>query len=192
MENKDFLVEKFFGNRVKIIFFGSIHQKNGKQVNKIKEILTSFKPNIVLVEGGFENATFSSEEEAINNGGESGYASFLAKSRGIIVKGNDPSSLSQINFLLKEYNRDFIFAYFVIRDLVYSERFEMIDVFIEDFKNITKWEGFDYSSEGLMENSRKILSKELKFITKSYFDPTLEISLFNEATKNYLDLEMII
>ena len=183
MENKNYLVEKFLGENFKIIFFGSIHGKDEKQTKGIKEIFSSFIPDIVLVEGNFENANFSSEEEAIQKGGELGFACFLAKSKNIIVKGNDPSNLDQINFLVKNYGKNFTFIYFILRDLSQTQNRELIKEFIEDFKDTTNWENFNYSYENLINNTKNTLIKEIKEIHKDYFNPNLNISDFNEATK---------
>ena len=182
MKNKNYLIKIFSNNIIKIVFFGSRHREDLEQINKIREIISDFNPEIVLIEGGFENADFSSEEEAIQNG-ESGFTCFLAKSKNIVVKGNDPSNSDQINFLMKSYDKNLIFAYFILRKLSQTQDKKLIKKYIDNFKHLTNWKNFDYTPKNLIINIKTILGKDITEITKDYFNPYLDISYFNEVTK---------
>jgi hypothetical protein len=81
-----FTIKKFYKNNKKILFFGVNHSdKDFLQINQLRKELFEFNPEIILIEGGFENSRFKDEKEAISYGGELGFVSYYAKQNHIMI-----------------------------------------------------------------------------------------------------------
>ena len=117
MNNSDEVyIRNFKKGEKEILFFGCIHSKSNEQLNKIKEIVFNFNPDIILVEGNYHLADFKSEKDSIEIGREMGYTSFLAKEKNIKLDSNDPSFSEDILFIEKNYTKEIAFAYFFLRN----------------------------------------------------------------------------
>ena len=139
----------------KVILLGSLHSSEVKILNKIKSILRSFNPEVVLIEGGFEHADFKNEKEAIAMGADTGYLAFLSKQLNIPIKPNDPSFSNCFTFLDKKYNPDFSFLYFFLREKSSYTNAKLNipdEAILEKIKRINSDKTFDFS----LPNVKKI------------------------------------
>ena len=96
-------IEKFEKGKKKLVLIGVSHSNDSEQINKIKREIEKFNPDVILIEGEFEKAKFSSESEAILHGWEMGFVSYFARKRNILLEPNDPSDEECIKFIGKIY-----------------------------------------------------------------------------------------
>lgn len=151
-----------------IFLVGSNHSDDYAQLELIRSSLEKFGPDIVLVEGNFNKASFDSIEESIKYGKEMGYISFICRDKNIPMESNDPPFEEDKQFVEQEYNIEIKDLYFTLRDFV---------------------------SKKIIENDRiKILFKKVlneKFdISKNYFNyfnPTMSLNIFNQVTRKLND-----
>ncbi len=185
------IIKNFELNSKKIVFLGTIHSSDLEQINKIKKELINFSPEVILIEGGFENAVFSDEKEAIHKGWETGFVSYFAKEKKIDLIGNDPSEIDCINFIKLLYEKDITFLYFVLRNLsiwikqLSFTKKEVIDLAIGDFKKFSEWGDYDYSFENFKNIFEKVLRENFD-INKCYinwFNPNIKEKITNKISK---------
>ena len=183
---------EFEKNNKKIVFMGVQHSSKISQIKEIEKEIEKLKPNVILIEGGYEKAEFSNEKEAILKGGEMGFTSYFAKKNKIILLQNDPSDKECIKFIEKNYGKEFTFLYFTLRnfssllkkDLPLSDE-EKLKITLKDFEKKSEWKKYDYS----FLNFKKIFSKKLNKIFvlgkkySNYFNPNLNHSKTNKASK---------
>ena len=153
----------FRGKRV--FLFGSRHSDNSGQLDLIKRSIEDFNPDIVLVEGNFDTATFNSAEDAIRYGREQGYASFISKERSIPLESNDPPHGNDRKFIEDKYDAETNELYFLLRKFspkTTNKEKERIKMLLKKILN----ENFDDSKN-----------------YSDYFNPALSINLFNRITK---------
>ena len=186
------LTKEFNIDNKKIIFIGTTHGPEKEKINFLREYISSSKPNLILVEGGFENAKFKTEEEAILKGWELGFVSFFAKSKGIPLKGNDPSNKECINFIESTVSKDLTFLYFILRNFgIFIKQSQnqsygkILDLTIDDFKKDSEWEDYNLSQENFNLLFEKIFKEKFNANKEyfNYFNPTLDIHLFNNLSK---------
>ena len=184
-------LEKFNFKNKEIIFIGTNHGPEKEKINYLKKNILLLKPDLILIEGGFENATFKSEKESINKGWELGFVSFFAKKNKISLKGNDPSDEECINFIASKYSKDLAFLYFILRNLNMllkqnpeQSNNDKIKIILEDFRKNSKWD-YNFSWKKFLHLFEKEF-KELFNINKdytNYFNPNLNLSRFNYISK---------
>ena len=173
-------------------FFGSDHSREEPHINFLREKLNEFEPNLILIEGGYENADYNSENEALENGIEMGFVNFYAKSKVIMLKGNDPPSRENTIFVESFYGKKMTFLYFILRNSLSKVhlsnkknfKYEM-NKLIQNFKSYSNWENFEYSLENFKVIFFNIL-KEHYQETKDYlnmFNPNLNINQLNLITR---------
>ncbi len=181
MENNHFVEDRISDN---LIFFGVAHTKNLVEISKLIEAIREFNPDIILIEGGFEKATFRSEEEAIEKGGEMGAVSFFAKKNVINLLPNDPDQKDEFDFMIKEFGRDFTLLYFVLRNSNYRKQ-KIDQNVLNEIKNLTKWENFDFSLQNFKRIFFGIINESFDENKNysDYFNPTLSINKLNSATQ---------
>jgi hypothetical protein len=148
-----------------IFFLGVAHSNSPEYLADLKEVIFSFHPDVVLLEGNFDKATFDSKEESIEKGSELGYVSFLCKSSGIPMFSNDPSNDETFNFVKKEFGEELSKGYFALRDLAFGP--ESQDIKQSKFV-IAKALGEEFS--------------DIKDY-KDYFNPLLNLNKFNKVTR---------
>jgi len=177
----EFCVKNFIRGAKAIIFFGSVHSNSKEQLDLILQEISNFNPELILVEGGFHFASFKSQEEAIESGGEMGYVSFLAKDKKINLESNDSPFSEDILFVEREYGRKVCFAYFFLRNIsaAWTE-----EASLNNIKENSNWEGFEYSLDNLKRIVKLVLGEEYSLANdySSYFNPTLNLNLFNKIT----------
>lgn len=156
-------VEIAFEER-RVFLLGSDHSKNPEQLKLIKYYIEKFNPDVVLLEGNFDRATFDSVEDSIKYGADMGYASFLSKKKSIRVESNDPPFVEDKKFIENRYGSEMGELYFLLRDIpgASDEGRERIKILLKQILN----EDFDEKIDYL-----------------DYFDPTISKNLFNEITK---------
>lgn len=176
-----FYFKNFIRGAKVIIFFGSVHSNSKEQLDLISQEISNLDPELILVEGNFNLATFKSEEEAIQFGGEMGYVSFLAKSKNIKIDSNDPLFSEDISFVEGRYCREVCFAYFLLRNISAKSTEEAS---LNNIKENSNWEEFDYSINNLRKIFKLVLGEEyiLAKDYSDYFNPNLNLSIFNKIT----------
>lgn len=163
-----------------LYYFGAPHERD-PQNSLFSEIETAFNqvnPDIVFVEGLHdrgdrdkfnEQAKNTSRDEVIHRAGESGFTLKLAVEKGIEWQSPEPSDEDLYNDLLnKGFSKDDIFARHVLNILPQYNRLmkkegfkQYVDDFMDDFKQATNWEGFDYSYERAIELGQQILGRSI-------------------------------
>lgn len=184
--------QKFVLKDKEIVFLGSSHGKEKEKIDFFRNNLVEFEPDLILIEGGFENATFNTELEAIEKGWELGFVSFFAKLNKIELRANDPQNFDSINFLEKKYSKDTAFVYFILRNLSMSlkqdtalSNKEKIKNILMNFKRDSKWNNFDFSWKNFLALFEEIFNSSYD-VKKEYlnlFNPAIEISSFNPIAK---------
>lgn len=182
MKSNSFIKEKFSEN---LIFFGLSHTQETNKIFQLIEEIKNFKPDIILLEGGFDKAIFESENEAIKKGGEMAAISFFAKKEGITLIPNDPNQEDEIEFIEKKFGRDFAFLYFFLRNLSFYNKFQIMEDSLQELKDITKWKDFDFSLQNVKRIFFNIMNEpfdESKDYSR-YFNPTLSLNKLNSTTR---------
>lgn len=192
MKNYEGFSSEIFRNKFRtIIFFGSNHSKDSLQISAIKKEVIEFNPEIILVEGNYNLADYSSEEEAIEKGGEAGFISYFAKKEKIKLLSNDPSTEEDLNFLAKRYGKDFSFLYFFLRDTSFYKKLWPIpknkidEITIKNLKETSGWKDYNFSLENLQKIYLEVFNEEyhLDKDYSGYFNPTLPKNKMTEATE---------
>lgn len=191
------LKEEFKNNDKSILFIGTSHENNSSFFSFLKTECDNFKPEVILVEGGFENANFENEQEAIEKGLEMGMITYYLKSKNYPLLGNDPSFSEEINFLKKEYDLDLINTYFFLRSLSFYLEKQIIPkdkVEEEVLKEINQKQ--QNLTLDTVKNTLKTYDLEYNISTKyfDYFNPTIKGNIFNDMTRKlgeYRDSYMI-
>ncbi len=163
------MVIQIVSNSSKSIFlFGTKHSKDLRQLELIQDSIKKFGPDVVLIEGNFDKAAFNSEEEAIKSGKELGFASFYCKSNNIPMFSNDPLKREDRDYITRRYDKEISQLYFFIRSFSANQ-------------NIGK----NLIPKNVNLLTQKILKEKfnLKKDYSDYFNPTLEINLFNKISK---------
>lgn len=196
-----FIVRRFSSGSRTVLFVGTAHDYALKEVKPIKKLIENFNPEIILVEDSFDLMNFDDEEKAVRRGGEMGYASFIAKKSGITLDSNDPRFKDDILFLEKRYSRDISFLYFFLRQKSFlMNRGRTIEKnsdeeILQQIRDETLWNDYSDGLEKIKDIFFTLFSDRLKENDYSdFFNPTLSINLFNEATRelnNFRDDFMI-
>lgn len=184
--------KKFEFNQKKIYFIGTFHTNDENVINQLRKFLEEFKPELILIEGGFENASFEKENEAIQKGWEMGFVSFYAKQKNIPLEGNDPTEEKSIEFIKELYDKNTAFIYFILRNLSMALKQdweisteEKLKIIFDDFKDLTKWERYDYSTENFFKIFKSELNENFTLDKDyiNYFDSNSKETKVNEISK---------
>ena len=145
-----------------LVILGSIHTNDQKhsQFKIFKDKFSSLNPEVVFVEGGWENSSIIKLEKDSIKKGEMAFLVFLARKKKIPIVGWEPGMDKEIIYLLKKYSKDELFAHFILRTIrqyvQYRKPRSYLSKQIEEFKSISKWKGYDYSLKHLKEIHQKI------------------------------------
>jgi len=149
-----------------VYLVGTTHSSSSEELDELKRIIVSYCPDVVLLEGNFDKATFASEEESIKGGNEMGYVSFVCKSLGISLFSNDPLNEETFNFVREKFGEVLARGYFELRDFEFNpSRFQDIKQ-LSFLINGTLGEEFDEDKS-----------------YRDYFNPLLSLNKFNEVTR---------
>jgi len=192
MDNKTYSVCKFEKSKKIIVFFGSQHSKREDQVTEIEKEINQLNPEIILIEGHYDQATYKLREESLSKGGEMGFTSYLAKKNKIKLLSNDPPDEDSILFITKKYGKNICFLYFFIKNLDSYTRNkkeklkEWSEYTISEFIKKSNWSNYDYSIKNLNKIFRSLTGKNLDINQDfyKYLNPHLSISVFNEISRD--------
>jgi hypothetical protein len=179
-----YLLEK---NGESLMVFGTGHTNDPKnnQLKILGEELEKFRPAIILVEGNYQTDESKTSNEAMHKG-EMAYASFLAKKNNVLVEGWDISREDEIKELLKDFSREELFAFFVLRKMFQEHHFRPGEInlerVIEGFKKKSFWPSFDYSFNTIERTYRDIFKNdfEISSLNRAMFHPFHSMSVFNK------------
>jgi hypothetical protein len=106
----------FIEGEKEVFFYGSAHDNNisNPMFADIEESFHNFMPDIVLIEGGYNNRHFNSKEEAIESG-EMAFVSFLASSAEIPRFNIEPSDTFVDSVLHAHFSSSLIFTMYILR-----------------------------------------------------------------------------
>lgn len=185
------IIEEFQNGKKKIVFYGSHHSFDREEIEAIRKTIDEFKPEIVLVEYGYEKREFSSEEEAIEKGDDMGFCVYYTKKKGIKIGPNDPSPEKCIEHITEKFGKEIAFTFFMFRTLdglsrggkIHKESF--FTNYAGYFRLNTKWKGFDYSYANFRKLFKKLTGEEYgeKNNYFKYYDPTMDFNKFNEISR---------
>lgn len=101
-----------------LFWFYTIHTESAENpiFNEIELKIDEFCPDVVFVEGGCNRRRDTTNADAIKNG-ESSFASFYAKSKGILVKDIEPPFEDQLRYLKPKYSTESILAFYIVRQI---------------------------------------------------------------------------
>jgi hypothetical protein len=197
-----FFIDFAFGDK-KLRFFGSDHSKEKFHTNFLKKKLDEFKPNLILVEGGYEIANYDSEKEALNKGLELGFTNFYAKKNNIKLKGNDPHHTKKVSFLESFYDKNHVFLHCVLGFSLYKspdwskeKLIKYMNDAINNFKAVSNWKNFEYSYKNFQKIFLEILKEKFKIKEShiKWINPQLKISELNSISRKetlYRDYYML-
>lgn len=107
-----------------LFWFSGIHSNDPdhEMFGDLEKAFVRFAPDIVLVEGGAEQQSYSDPEQAILHGGESGFVTYLSRLSGIPVQSIEPSWEDQFAHLLAEYKAEDVLTMYLFRQLNQYQR----------------------------------------------------------------------
>lgn len=192
-ENKS-VCEKFAKGDKTLVFFGSVHGSDLSQIKYILDEINLLNPEIILIEGGFEKATFPGEQESIEKAGELGFVSYLAKKRKILMIGGEPSEKECVSFVEKNYERDSAFFYFALKSINNFFKIklkinftidEKINMSLNQFKQNSDWNDYDYSFAHFQNVFRRFADEEFSPENDyaDFFNILPDKSVSNEISK---------
>lgn len=103
------------GNK-EIFYYGSVHSNDTKNpmFADIQESFLKFKPDLVIIEGGYSNVEYENREQAINSG-EMAFASYLSTLSGIRKVNAEPNARIVDSILVTKYDTCKIFTMYILR-----------------------------------------------------------------------------
>lgn len=101
-----------------LFWFYTIHSESAENpiFKEIELRIDEFYPDVVFVEGGANRRRDTTKADAIK-AGESSFASFYAKSKGILVRDIEPSFKDQLRYLQSKYSPENILAFYIVRQI---------------------------------------------------------------------------
>lgn len=188
----------FIQSRDKFLYyFGAKHTVDSSDPqfkllkNKWQDFINTTKKDksIVLIEGKSSFNPDMTFEESINNNGEVGAIIYLANKSGIPFIRPEPMIRDEINELLKEYSREEIFCFYILRRIVSllkkekKNLDELLIFTIQEYENILNWEGFDFSLKNFKKEYLKNFKKEFDLMDINFLKNTTN-PLLNESKIN--------
>lgn len=145
-----------------LLILGSDHTNDLKnsQFKLFKDKFDSFEPDIVFVEGGWENSSIIESEENSIKKGEMAFLVFLARKKKVPIQSWEPGMDKEIRHLLKKYSKNELFAHFILRTIrqyvQYGKPKDYLNKQIKEFKELSNWKNYDYSLKHLKKIHQKI------------------------------------
>lgn len=101
-----------------LLWFHTIHSEESENpmFDELETKINNFKPDLVLVEGGYNNRRDNDRTIAIMHG-ESSFAAFCANKHNIQVEDIEPVFSEQIKFLQNKYKPYDILSFFIVRQI---------------------------------------------------------------------------
>jgi len=194
-------------NRQVFCYFGCNHTNdiNHPQFNLLHDEWLIFlktlhsKKTIVFYEGNVNEKHMSTWEESIKNFGESGAVVFLANKANIPIYRPEPTIEYESTELLKEYSKDELYCFYMIRGIVsWQRKTERTDFgyFIERnikrYKDALMWKEFDFSFENITKIYKKIFNKDFTLDDKEFLRravaATYYVSSLNEISRQSIKI----
>jgi len=185
-----------------LYYFGSKHtyDPSHPQFNllqkKWQEFLqkTSGAKSIVIFEGNVNLDSVTTLKEVIEKYGESGAIVFYANQAHVQSIRPEPTIKDEADILLKDFPRDEIFYFYMIRGIVSWQRAvmrkefdEFIKLNIKYYKDVLGWLDFNFSFETIRKTHRQIFGKEFDLDNKDFItkipSPIREESKINEIAR---------
>lgn len=103
------------GNK-EIFYYGSVHSNdvNDPMFSDIEESFVTFKPDIVLIEGGYNMVEFKERKDAMLRG-EMAFVSYLSSLANVKKDNAEPSDSSINSILIGKYSMEKIFTMYILR-----------------------------------------------------------------------------
>lgn len=151
--------------------FVSLREKFQEFLEKIKD-----KKSIVIYEGNVNEKNLVTLEQAIEQHGESGAIVYWANKVNIPTFRPEISIADEAPELLKEFSKDEIFYFYMIRGIVSWKRKvtpepfeEFIVKNIERYQKELNWSDFDFSFETTKKTHKEIFGKEFSLEDEEFF-----------------------
>ncbi|WBW95691.1 hypothetical protein [Oceanirhabdus sp. W0125-5] len=111
-------------NNKELFWFNGIHcnDPEHRMFDDIKKEFSSFNPDLVLVEGGANKQSYSSEKNAILHGGEPAFVSYISREKHIKIENIEPSNSKTFKYLLSKYDHDDVLAMLILRQINQTQR----------------------------------------------------------------------
>ena len=161
-------------NNKLLVYYGADHSFDPahKQWQDIKEYFNQFikktagKNCVVLVEGGGTERK-NSESEAIREGGEPLFTTFIANKVGLRSISPEPDEQYEIIELLKTFSKEQIMHYYFTRLVDQWNRYKTekpefesyMNKFLVRYKNVTKWKDFEFTIKNMKEIHLQLTNK---------------------------------
>ena len=155
-----------------LYFLGCNHSYDeaNPQFARIKELWSGFiaettgQDCILMVEGmpigpepELHKPKDETESEAIDSGGEHGYAAYWATRAGVPYYTPEPNRVWEVNELVRRFDRDAVMYYYFIRQASQWHRMhqkesfkEYLQVTLDTYSRIPGWDDFDFSFDNMV------------------------------------------
>lgn len=182
----------FVEREKEVLFYGSAHSNNisNPMFADIEGTFNHFRPEVVLIEGGYANRLFNTKEQAAVNG-EMAFVNFLASTASTPTFDIEPNSAYVDSILLSHFSSNLIFTMYILRQTYqYQAQSKQNDIdFVGEIMNyaniITDNGRFEFESPLRFENIYKIVEEESGIVITwdNWSDKTLEVRryLYNRA-----------
>ncbi|MFZ2523157.1 MAG: hypothetical protein WAW92_02105 [Minisyncoccia bacterium] len=183
-----------------LYYFGSKHSFDSEnpQFEEIRNFFNDFvshttrENSIVLVEGG-ERPIAKSEKEAIKEGAEMNFVTYLASKAERHVTSPEIPDQKRFELLHEHFSKEEIAYYCFIQVCWQWNTIETntdfkkyIQVFLENNKKKSGWDDIDFSYENMIHIHERLFSTQFdprdKDFLSSILDPRLETSIINKIS----------
>ncbi|MTI71841.1 MAG: TraB/GumN family protein [Firmicutes bacterium] len=165
-----------------LLFYGSEHSndENNPMFEDIKEKFHSINPEIVLVEGDYNNNKYSDIDNAIKSG-ESAYVTYFAQKENILIKSVEPSKKEQYQYLLNKYEKNSVLMMYVLRQTYqYQNQRDNKDI---NYKKTIKRYVDRMKKDGFPISDTEASLKNILSLLKQYTDKDID-------NKNWSNLDV--
>jgi hypothetical protein len=178
----------YFGDKKKLLFLASGHSIKNNEIKQISNLLKEYDPQVILLEGGFENAQYKTIEEAVQQGVEFGCTNFLAGEMGITLKGNDPPIIKQYIKIAKSFGLPTLNVYHCLHFLNSRKVFISLEGYIKNndyFKKEIDSLQLHFSYEEFLKHFKEIYREPYNpdGNYNEYFSPFENISILNDVAR---------
>ncbi|HSX33592.1 MAG TPA: hypothetical protein VLF91_04620 [Candidatus Saccharimonadales bacterium] len=177
-------VVEIAGTGQSLLFYGAEHTNDldHPQFADIErrwgQFITSNQAPIALVEGRFNElsaAETGDRAAAIVQGGEAQFLVYLARRDGVAVVSPEPDRLAEANELAKEFGRENVMFFYVMRQLSWWHRLKEqpnltaeTTSMLQLMQGLYKWNDVDFSVEGVEAAHAKLFGKPLPWADRRW------------------------
>lgn len=162
----------------------------------LQKAKTSKGKSIVIFEGNVnpKNLTTLTSKEIIQKYGESGAIVSWANQEHVSCFRPEPTIEYEAEKLLKEFSKEEVFYFYIIRGIVTWQRTiirkefdEYIKANIKRYQDVFNWQNFDFSFDAVEKMHKQIFGKEFDLNDKEHIakipSPSFEMSKINEIAR---------